>query len=118
MKVATRAMSQDLVELMNHSEARHGKSTEEILEAVDDIDVNEGRGYDKSRCLKASAELFSFLTRFTSLEAATVVKGATDMDGVLAYGLLHGNYSKRRMGRMFRIQRECLYPRAVKDLAG
>ena len=50
LKVATRAMSQDLVELMNHSEARHGKSTEEILEAVDDIDVNEGRGYDKSRC--------------------------------------------------------------------
>ena len=113
MKVATRAMSQELGELMVLAETHHGKTSEELLE-IADADEN----YDTKGCLRASAELFSFLTRFTKSEAATVVKGAKDMDGLLAYSLLHENYSKRTLGRMFRMQRECMYPRGAKDLAG
>ena len=107
-------MSQHLVELMKMAEAQRGKETEELIEAADEL----GERYDKQRLIKASAELFSILTRYTSGEAATVVKGAAVMDGVAAYGLLHENYSKKTMGRMFRIQRECMYPKEVKELSG
>ena len=40
-----------------------------------------------------------------------------DMDGVEAYGRLHKEYSRRTLGRMFRVQRECMYPKAAKDLS-
>jgi len=93
MKVATRAMCEELVDLMNFAETNHGKGTEELLNEVDMLEAK----YDRKRCVKASAEQFSFLTRFTSSEARTIVKGAKDMDGVEAYGLLHENYSKRTM---------------------
>ena len=112
LKVATKAMSPDLVELMKLAEAEKGKSAKQLLDEHDDIEDK----FDHRRCLKASGELYSFLTRYTSMEAATVVKGARDMDGVEAYGMLHENYSKRTMGRMFRVQRECMYPKAVKEL--
>ena len=45
-----------------------------------------------------------------------LVKAARDMDGVEAYGKLHENYSRRTLGRMFRVQRECMYPKPVKDM--
>ena len=114
VKVATNAMSPDLMELMTMAERHHGKSTRELCTLIDDIEQR----IDHARCEKASAELYSFLVRYTSSEAATVVKGAMDMDGVEAYGRLHENYSKRTLGRMFRVQRECMYPKAVKDLNG
>jgi len=114
VKVATNAMSPDLVELMSMAERHHGASTSELCTLVDDIEQR----IDHARCAKASAELYSFLVRYTSSEAATVVKGAVEMDGVEAYGRLHENYSKRTLGRMFRVQRECMYPKAVKDLNG
>jgi hypothetical protein len=38
------------------------------------------------------------------------------MDGVEAHGKLHANYSRRTLGRMFRVQRERMYPKQVKDL--
>lgn len=114
MKVATRAMSEDLVDLMKLAEANHDVGTKEFLETFDGLEEK----YDHKRCSKASAELYSVIARLTSMEAATVVKGAGNMDGVEAYGKLHANYSKRTLGRMFRVQRECMYPKAVKDLAG
>ena len=40
------------------------------------------------------------------------------MDGAAAYGQVLDNYSKRTLGIMFRIQRECMRPTAVKDLGG
>ena len=91
-----------------------GECPEELIEEADEL----GDRYDKQRLTQASAELFSILTRYTSGEAATVVRGAAVMDGVAACGLLHENYSKKTMGRMFRILRECMYPKEVKDLNG
>ena len=38
------------------------------------------------------------------------------MDGVRAWARLHANYSRRTLGRMFRVQRECMYPKPVKDV--
>ena len=52
----------------------------------------------------------------TEGEAATVVKGVASVDGILAYGLLHKRYSQRTLGRMFRLQNECMYPKMARDL--
>ena len=38
------------------------------------------------------------------------------MDGVRAWARLHANYSRRTLGMMFRVQRECMYPKPVKDV--
>ena len=38
------------------------------------------------------------------------------MDGMGAWVRLHANYSRRTLGRMFRVQRECMYPKPAKDV--
>ena len=38
------------------------------------------------------------------------------MDGLRAWATTHANYSKRTLERMFRVQRECMYPKLVKDV--
>ena len=60
--------------------ARSKKDEEELMEEVDTVEER----LDRRRCMKSSAELFSILVRYTSAEAATVVKTAKYMDGVEA----------------------------------
>ena len=55
---------------------------------------------------------------FTTDEAANVDRSVNSMCGVEAYGRLHMTYSSRTMGRLFRMQRECMYPKAVRELSG
>ena len=38
------------------------------------------------------------------------------MDGIGEWVRLHANYSRRTLGRMFKVQRECMYTRPVKDV--
>ena len=38
------------------------------------------------------------------------------LDGVEAWGRLYEKCNQKTMGRMFRLQRECMYPKAVKKL--
>ena len=67
-------------------------------------------------CVKAGKEMYGVLARYTNSEALTIVKSVSEMDGVRAWERLHANYSRRTLGRMFRVQRENMYPRPVKDV--
>ena len=71
---------------------------------------------NRQRCRKASREMSSVLARYTNSEVLTIVKSVTEMDEVGAWARLHANYSRRMLGRMFRVQRECMYPKPVKDV--
>ena len=71
---------------------------------------------NRERCVKAGTEMYGLLARYTNSEALTIVKSVSEMDGVRAWARLHTNYSRRTLGRMFRVQRECMYPKLVKDV--
>ena len=66
--------------------------------------------------MKASKEMHGVLARYTNSEALTIVKCVSEMDGVRAWARLHANYSRRTLGRMFRVQSECMNPKPVKDV--
>ena len=38
------------------------------------------------------------------------------MDKMEAWAILHANYSRRTLARMFSAQRECMYPKPAKDV--
>ena len=111
-RIAVSAMHGDLADLMKEAEMREGKDAKEILNDIDDLEEN----YDHEKCIKASKELYSLLARYTGAEAAMIVRSVTGLDGVEAWGKLHASYSRRTMGRMFRVQRECMYPKPAKEL--
>ena len=71
---------------------------------------------NRERCVKAGKEMYGVLARYTNSEALTIVKSVSEMDGVRAWARLHANCSRRTLGRMFRVQRECMYPKPVKDV--
>ena len=66
--------------------------------------------------MKAGKEMYGVLARYTNSEALTIVKSVSEMDGVRAWARLHANYSTSTFGRMFRVQRECMYPKPAKDV--
>jgi len=109
-KVAIGAMSPELVDLVGLAETNRGMSTAGLMTLGDPAGLEERY----SGCEKGTKELYSFLSRYTEGEAATVVRGVDEMDGVKAFGVLHARYSRRTMGRMFRMQKECMYPKPVK----
>ena len=109
-KVAIGAMSSELVELIDLAETNSGMNTADLMTLGDPGGLDERY----SGCDRGSKELYSFLSRYTEGEAATVVRGVDEMDGVKAFGVLHARYSRRTMGRMFRMQRECMYPKSAK----
>ena len=114
VKVAVAGMSRACAILLDTAEVKEnrGRTTLELIHNCTNAEV-----VDRVQELeKASAELFGFLARFTTGEAATLVRGVLDLDGLRAYGILHDRYNKKTMGRLFRMQRECMYPRAVKNL--
>ena len=87
--------------LMDYAEGNVGK---ELGMMVDELGAM-GEAWDYGELTKASSELYSLLVRYAKEEAATVVKGVHTMCGIEAYGRLHGTYSGRTMGRLFRLQR-------------
>ena len=72
---------------------------------------------NQQTCVKAGKEMYGVLARCTNSEALTIVKSVSEMDGVRAWARLHANYSRRTLGRIFRVQRECVYPKPVKDVS-
>ena len=54
------------------------------------------------------------LARYTNSEASTIVKSVTGLQEVEAYLKIHANDSRRTLGIMFRVQRECMYVSHVK----
>ena len=103
-------MNEDFAEMLTTAETEGIESIEEVLREAKFVDAN------RERCVKAGKEMYGVLARYTNSEALTVVKSVSEMDGVRAWARLHANYSRRTLGRMFRVQRECIYPKPVKDV--
>ena len=116
-KVAIKAMAPELMKVMSMAEKDPKRGARSLM-GRDDVDDELSDDEATRKVVKASGELYSFLVRYTGGEAATVVREAGEMDGVEAYGRLHENYNKRTIGRMFRVQRENMYPKAAKDVNG
>lgn len=114
VKVLTKPLCEELVEVMEIAEKKPGYKWSEL---VDELDV-EGDATIRQKELvrKASAELYSLLMRRTKGDAALVVERVVSLDGVEAWGALHEKYNQKTMGRMFRQQRECMYPKVAKKL--
>ena len=101
IKTAVSGMNEEFAEMLTTAEAKGIESIEEVLREAKFVDAN------RERCVKASKELYGVLARYTNSE---------EMDGVRAWARLHANYSRRTLGRSFRVQRECMYPKPAKDV--
>jgi hypothetical protein len=111
LKVAIGAMHPNLAQAVKQVESLEPMKASELL---DRFNVEQEQ---KLSIMKASQELYSVLVRFTAGEAANVVRATDALDGLEAWGRLNAAYHRRTLGRMVRVQRECLYPRPVKELA-
>ena len=114
VKVLTMPLCGELVELMELAEREPGKRWLELVNAVD-VD-GDATMYQKELAKKTSGELYSLLMRRTKGDAGLVVERVTTLDGLQAWGELHKKYNQKTMGRMFRQQRECMYPRTAQKL--
>ena len=85
--------------MMEIAEANKGKRVAELMHLLDDIEDD----YREKDLVKASSELYGLLVRYTTEEAANVVRSVGSMCGVEAHGRLHATYSERTMGRLFRM---------------
>ena len=103
-------MNEEFAEMLTTAEAKGIESIEEVLREAKFVDAN------RERCVKAGKEMYGVFARYTNSEALTIVKSVSEMDGVRAWARLHANYSRRTLGRMFRVQRECMYPKPAKDV--
>ena len=112
VKVALEPMAGSLVELMDMAEKNRGLGTSALMQLGDPDELGNKYG----GVVQGSSELYSVLVRFTEGEAATVVKGIVERDGLLAWGTMHARYSRRTLGRMFRIQKECMYPKQARNI--
>ena len=56
------------------------------------------------------------LAMYINSEASTIVKSVTGLEGIVAWTSLHAKYSRRTLGRIFRAQREGMYPKLAKDV--
>ena len=100
-------MNEEFAEMLTTAETEGIESIEEVLRETKFVDAN------RERCVKANKEMYGVLARYTNSEALTIVKSVSEMDGVRAWVRLHANCSRRTLGRMFRVQRECMYPKLV-----
>ena len=110
IKTAVSGMNEELAEMLTTAETEGIESIGEILREAKFVDAN------RERCVKAGKEMYGVLARYTNSEALTIVKSVSELDGVRAWAKLHANYSRGTLGRMFRVQRECMYPKPVKDV--
>ena len=110
IKTAVSGMNEEFAEMLTTAEAGGIESVEEVLREAKFVDASRERG------VKAGKEMYGVLARYTTSEALTIVKSVSEMDGVRAWARLHANYSRRTLGRMFRVQRECMCPKPAKDV--
>ena len=112
IKIQLRPMAPMLLDLMGMAEKNVGLSTSQLAAMGDPGDLDS----KFSGASQASGELYGVLVSYTGSEARTLVKGVEDLDGVAAWGILHERYSRRTLGRMFRVQRECMYPKQARGM--
>ena len=80
------------------------------------LSAADTRGIENTEAVLREGQFVSFLARYTGSEASTTVKSGTELDLVGVWARLHANYSTRTLGRMFRVQRECMSPKPAKDV--
>ena len=111
IKTAVSRMNEEFAEMLSTAEGDGIESIEEVLREPNFVDAN------REKCVKAGKEMYGVLARYANSEALTMVKKVSEMDGVRAWARLHVNYNSRRtLGIMFRVRRECMYPKLVKDV--
>ena len=104
IKTAVSGMNGDLTEMLNAAETGGARNAEEIIKDDKFVDVN------REQCIKASTALYSVLARYTNSEASPIVRSVTGLDGVEAWPRPHVDYSRGTLGKIFRVQHECMYP--------
>ena len=110
IQTAVSGMNEGFAQMLTTAEADGIESIEEVLRGAKFVDAN------RERCVKAGKEMYGVLARCTNSEALTIVKSVSEMDGVRAWARLQAKCSKRTLRRMFRMQRECMYPKPLKDV--
>ena len=111
IKTAVSGMNEVFAEMLTTAEADGIESIEEVLREAKFVDANRERG------VKAGKEMYGVLARYTNSEALTIVKSVSEMDRVRAWARFTCELQqKNTLGRMFRVQRECMYPKPVKDV--
>ena len=110
IKTAVPEMYGVLAEPLNAAETGGERDVGEILKDDEPVDAH------REECIKASRELHSVMARYTKSEALTIVRTVTELEKVAAWRMPHEN-CRRTLGRLFRFQRECMYPKPVKDLS-
>jgi hypothetical protein len=115
VRIAIKAMNPDFDELIAFAESQGKKSTEEIIREANEEELDK---YNVEEMKKASIEFYGFLARHTTSEAAIIVRSVKTMEGLETWNKLYEAYTGRTIGRLFRLQRECMYPRPSKDVAG
>ena len=98
----------DMAELLSAAETDGLRVVEEILKDVEFVEANG------EKCIKASSELYSVLERCTNSGASTIV---TELEEWKDGRSTCENCSRRTLGRMFWVQRACMYPKLVKDVS-
>ena len=84
----------DLVEVIKTAEAPEGQGVQKIFQGTTElVEV------DRTKCTKASGELYSMWSRYTGSEAATIVRSVKGLYGVEA---------RRRLG--------CTFPKVATDM--
>ena len=103
-------MNEEFAEMLTTAETEGIESIEEVFKKTkfcgrEPREMREGQQRDVRR----ACEIHKF-RGFDDRESVS------EMDGVRAWARLRANYSRRTLGRMFRVQRECMYPKPVKDV--
>ena len=81
---------------------------------VEEILKDEFIDANRERCINASREMYTVLATHTNSEASAIVRTVTGLDGVKVWRKLYENESRRTLGRLFWVQRECMYPKPAK----
>ena len=101
----------DLAELLNPSETDGVRDAEDVLKDDELVDDN------REKCIDASREVCSALARCTNSESSTIGRTVTELDGMEAWEKQNEDFSRRTLGRTFRVHRECVYPKLVEDVS-
>ena len=96
------SMHKELANVVRAAEMSGDMDVTRILNSAEFVGVN------REKCINASQEFYGALVRSTGSEAGAIVGSVSDMDGVK---------DGRSSCRMFRVQRECMYPKALKDVS-
>ena len=108
-RIAMRAVSQKVVEVMDRVASTNNVITGELMEEHDPLEY-EGMA-------ERGAELFEVLCLLTSGGAKLMIKEAQDNDGFAAWQILLKTFGRKTLASSLRKYREAVNPKQAKDVA-